>query len=139
MKSTYGLSLSRGQNEEVPRQWYFVVANCDPKTGVESPVQLNKLAISSSQGVACSTLNPQGNPDAGSAIAITFLLLLLIFFASTTVMFYKKAQDNMNGSSSGGGGGGRSAGGLLASARHESGYGGTTNEVSADSAGHNNL
>ena len=42
----------------------------------------------------------------------------------------------MNGSS---GGGGRSAGGLLASARHESGYGGTTNEVSADSAGHNNL
>ena len=99
-------------------------------------MQLNKLAISSSQGVACSTLNPQGNPDAGSAIAITFLLLLLIFFASTTVMFYKKAQDNMNGSS---GGGGRSAGGLLASARHESGYGGTTNEVSADSAGHNNL
>jgi hypothetical protein len=118
-------------NEEVERQWYFVIANCDAKTGIESPVVVNKVNIKSTVGVACSTLSPQGMPDAGSAIAITFLLLLLIFFASTTVMFYKKAQSNSSDV------GGVRGSTLLASAR-SGGYGGT-NDVSAASAGHDQL
>jgi hypothetical protein len=136
-----GWALPRGQketftitiNEEVPRQWYFVIANCDPKTGVASPVTISSVDISSNKGVACSTLSPQGQPDAGSAIVITLLVMLVILFSATTMMYYRKSQEAM------GMGGGRSASGLMAAARSGSTYGGPSNDVTRDEVGHNNL
>jgi len=122
-------------NEEIKRQWYFVLANCDAKSGVGSPVTLTALSITSTQGIPCSSMSPQG-PDAGAALAITFLVMLLIVFASTTVMFYKKSQES-GGEGGRGGGGGRTASGLLAAVRG-SPYGGT-NDVSAASVGHDEL
>jgi hypothetical protein len=122
-------------NEEVPRQWYFVVANCNPKTGYAAPVTILNVDISSNNGIGCSTLSPQDRPDAGAAIVISLLVMLVILFGSTTLMFYRKAQ-----SQEGGGGGGRSAGGLLAAARSSvTRYSGSANDPVADTVGHNNL
>ena len=121
-------------NEQVPRQWYFVVANCDPKTGLGSAVNIKSLDISSQHGVECSTLSPQGTPDAAVAIVITFLIMLIILFASTTAIYYKKATERRSEDQQGGGGGGAALLGGSGST-----YGSQQNSVSAESAGHNEL